>query len=238
MAVDHVGSNARRWRFIQGSTHDHWNAVKTNNLRCFLYSVSALLGECGTQCMLVPGVNSWSLHVGIEWDHLTLYSAMMVELWTRKREMGDEDESNVEDNEKCGILVAWLGWEDPVSVLLHARSGLVPAESGMVNWPAHNILSSSSFSWWFVSSSLFSLLPFLNSTITWEHEVKSSLSISPCLEQVLTPSSVNTAHIIHTELHMPCTAYGDYWIHWILHSSHTASWNDRLSPATSQFLSS
>jgi hypothetical protein len=28
---------------------------------------------------------------------LTLFSAMIVELWTRKREMGDEDENDVED---------------------------------------------------------------------------------------------------------------------------------------------
>ena len=44
---------------------------------------------------------------------------MMLELWTRKREMGDEDENNVEDTsayEKSGIWLAWLGWEDPVSV--------------------------------------------------------------------------------------------------------------------------
>jgi hypothetical protein len=30
-------------------------------------------------------------------DELTLCSAMMVELWTRKREMGDEHESDMED---------------------------------------------------------------------------------------------------------------------------------------------
>jgi len=35
--------------------------------------------------------------------------AMMVELWTRKREMGDEDESDMEDmggNEKSGVRLA------------------------------------------------------------------------------------------------------------------------------------
>jgi len=32
----------------------------------------------------------------IERDDLTLYSAMMMELWTRKREIGDEDENDVE----------------------------------------------------------------------------------------------------------------------------------------------
>jgi hypothetical protein len=68
---------------------------------------------------------------------------MMVELWTRKREMGDEDENNMEDMsgyEKSGVRLAWLGLEDIVSVLFPARSGLVPAVSGMVNWLAHEIL--------------------------------------------------------------------------------------------------
>jgi hypothetical protein len=42
-----------------------------------LYSVHAVLG-----------VNSGSLHGRIERDDLTLCSVMIVELWTRKREMG------------------------------------------------------------------------------------------------------------------------------------------------------
>ena len=39
-------------------------------------------------------------------DDLTLCSAMMVELWTRKREIGDEDENDMEDTngyEKSGV---------------------------------------------------------------------------------------------------------------------------------------
>jgi hypothetical protein len=42
----------------------------------------------------------------MERDDLTLCSAMMVELWTRKREMGDENEDDVEDTsryEKPGV---------------------------------------------------------------------------------------------------------------------------------------
>jgi len=68
---------------------------------------------------------------------------MMVELWTRKREMGDEDENDMEDTsgyDKSGVRLAWLGLKDLVSVLLAAGSGLVPAVSGMVNWLAHEIL--------------------------------------------------------------------------------------------------
>jgi len=53
---------------------------------CMLYSVYALLGA-----------NSWSWHGEIGRGDITLGSTMIVELWTRKREMGDEDENNVED---------------------------------------------------------------------------------------------------------------------------------------------
>jgi len=45
----------------------------------------------------------------MEKDDLTLCSAMMVELWTRKREMGDEDENDGEDMsgyEKSGVQLA------------------------------------------------------------------------------------------------------------------------------------
>ena len=68
---------------------------------------------------------------------------MMVELWTRKREMGDEDENDMEDTSsygKAGVRLAWWGLEDLVSVLLPAGLGLVSAVSGMVNWLAHEVL--------------------------------------------------------------------------------------------------
>jgi len=44
-----------------------------------------------------------------ERDDLTLCSAMMGELWTRKREMGDGNENDVEDTsgyEKSGVRLA------------------------------------------------------------------------------------------------------------------------------------
>ena len=84
----------------------------------------------------VVGVNSRSCHGEIQRDDLTLYSAMIIELWTRKREMGDEDEINLEDmsgDEKSGVQHASLGWKDLVWVKLHPESGLGPAVSGMVN---------------------------------------------------------------------------------------------------------
>jgi len=68
---------------------------------------------------------------------------MMVELLTRKRGMGDEEENDMEDMsgpEKSGVRLARFGLEDLISVLLPAGSGLVPAVLGMVNWLAHKIL--------------------------------------------------------------------------------------------------
>jgi len=45
-------------------------------------------------------------------DDITLCSTMMLELWMRKREMGDQDENDVEDKsgyEKSGVQLASLG---------------------------------------------------------------------------------------------------------------------------------
>jgi len=94
---------------------------------------------------------------------------MMVMLWTRKREMGDADENNMEDPsqyDKSGVRLVWLYVEDIVSVLFEARLRMVPAISGMVNWLAQEILLSLSCSWWFPTASLVSLFVVLNSTIT------------------------------------------------------------------------
>jgi hypothetical protein len=59
-----------------------------------LYSVYAVLG-----------VDSGSWYAEMERDDLTLCSAMMVEIWTRKREMGDEHENNVDMSryDKSGV---------------------------------------------------------------------------------------------------------------------------------------
>jgi len=180
--------------------------------------------ECCTQCMLysvyaILGVNSWSRHGEIERDDLTLCSAMMVEMWMRKREMGDEDENNVEHKsgyEKSGVRPAWLGWEDLVSVLLHAGWGLVPAVSGMVTWLAHELLLSPSFSWCFVPSPL----PSPKNT-KLSHP-------SPSLHAMIKSQ--------HRVQHTPSTAYTEYSIHRVQHTLSTASSQHQLSPARSQSL--
>jgi len=51
---------------------------------------------------------------------------------------------------------------------------------------------SPSFSWWFPPSPLISLFLVLNSTITSEYKVKSSLSISPCNNHELTQSTASS----------------------------------------------
>jgi len=75
----------------------------------------------------------------------------------------------------------------------------------MVNWLTHEFLLSPSFSWRFVPSPLISLFLVLNSAITLEHEVKSSLSISPCHDQDLTPTTAYIEYSIHRVLHHPNT---------------------------------
>ena len=45
----------------------------------------------------------------------------------------EKDENDVEDMIGYEVRLAGLGWEDRVAVMLHAGSGLLQAESGMVN---------------------------------------------------------------------------------------------------------
>ena len=124
IAVNCVGRHARSWWYIQRSTRNHEKEVKTHNYGLMLYLVYAVLGACCTSCMLhsvyaVLRVTSWSWHGEIERDDLTFCSEMMVELWMTKKEMGDEDENNVEDTsgyEKSGVWLAWLGCENLVLV--------------------------------------------------------------------------------------------------------------------------
>jgi hypothetical protein len=61
----------------------------------------------------------------------------------RKREMEDVVENDMEDISGYGKSAVWLGWlglEDIISVWLPARSGLIPALSGMASSLAHEIL--------------------------------------------------------------------------------------------------
>jgi len=62
----------------------------------------------------------------------------------------------------------------------------------MIDWLAPNILLRPRFTWWFPLSLFISLFHILNSTLTWEHKVKSSLCVSPCHNHDLTPSTAST----------------------------------------------
>jgi len=77
--------------------------------------------------------------------------------------------------------------------------------------------SSTSFS----SSSPISLLLVHNSKIITEHKVKSSLTISPCHDHELTPSTAYTEYRIHRVQHTPSPAYTKV--------QHTPSTQDCLS---------
>jgi len=69
----------------------------------------------------------------------------------------------------------------------------------------------------FSSSSTISIFLIHISTIITEHKVKSSLSISPCHDQDLTPSTV-----LHWVQHTPSTAHCKYSIHREQHTPNTA----------------
>jgi len=133
--------------------------------------IQRVLGGCCTCCTLyslytVLEFNSWSWYKDIERDDVTLCSAMMVELWTTKIELDDEEENDVKNTsgyEEPGVRLASFGLKDLISGILHAESRHIPAVSVMVNWLAHKILFSSTFPWCFPPSRLISLFLVLNS---------------------------------------------------------------------------
>ena len=52
VAVNLVGRHAGSRSYIQGSTRNRANEGMTDNFVWTLYSVNAVLGVCGTRCML------------------------------------------------------------------------------------------------------------------------------------------------------------------------------------------
>jgi len=149
----------------------------------------------------------------------------MVELWMRKREMGDEDENDVENTrgyEHSGIQLGWLGLEGLISVKLHTWLGLVPAVSGMVNQLAHGIL---------YVPVLHDKLPYLFSCLSF-----SSCTILSSKNTKFSQPSLSPYIIIlswHRVQHTPSAAYTEYCIHRVLHTRRTVSSQDRLSLAPS-----
>jgi len=157
MAVDHVGRYAESWSYIQGSTRNHVNEGKTNNLGWMLYLVYA-----------VHGVNSGSCHGEIERDDLTLCSAMIVELWTRKRDgvWRWERYGGYERIWEIRGTTCLIGLGRPRIGVISRRIGTRTCRIGDGQLTRTRNSRNPSFSWWFPPSPLISLFLVLNSTIT------------------------------------------------------------------------
>jgi len=140
----------------------------------------------------------------------------MVELRTRKREMGGYGGNH---HEKLGLnrmscasqftILDTAGTSpDPACNYTNTRSSQ-PNQARRTPDLSYPLVSSTSFS----SSSPLTLFLVHNSTIIAEHHVKSSLSISPCHDHELTPSTAYTKYSIHRVQHTASTAYTEYSIH-------------------------
>jgi len=141
----------------------------------------------------------------------------MVELRMRKRVMrGDGGNHHQKLGFKKILCASQFSIPDTASMSPTAACHNTDTRSSQPNQGSHTpdfsylLVSSTSFS----SSSSISLFLVHNCTIIAEHKAKSSLSISPCHDHQLTPS----------------TAYTEYSIHRVQHTPSTASTQDCLSP--------
>jgi len=197
----------------------------------------AVRGVCRTQCMLyslyaVFGIISWLKLGEMKSDDLTSCSDGIIVLRTRKREMRADGGNH---REKQGL-----------QRILYASQFSFPNTTGRsTNRACNNIDSRSAkpnkvsrtpyISYLLISSTLLtssspnSLFLVHNSTIITDHNVKSSLSISPCHYHPLTLSTAYTEYSIHQVQHTPSTAYTKYNIHQVQHTPSTASTPDCLS---------
>jgi len=78
----------------------------------------------------IHGLNSRSWHGEIGRNEQPVYYTMMLEMWARKRDMGDEGINNLDDMsgyDKALVQIARVGWDDIVTVKLASISGLLSA---------------------------------------------------------------------------------------------------------------
>jgi len=140
----------------------------------------------------------------------------MVELRTRKGDGGNNHEKLGLKRISCAsqyTIPDMAGTRpDPAGNNTDTRSSQ-PNQACCTPDFSYPLVSSTSFS----SSSPISLILVHNSTIIAEHKVKSSLSISPCHDHELTPSTAYTEYSIHRVQHTPSTAYSEYSIHRVQH---------------------
>jgi len=105
--------------------------------RCMLYSVYGVLGVCCARCY--PMILAWRDREG--WLNFVFCNDDGRAVNKKERD-GDEEENDVEVTSGCEQSRVWLtrsGWEDLVSVWFYKGSGLVPAETEMVQWLTHQI---------------------------------------------------------------------------------------------------
>jgi len=158
----------------------------------------------------VLGVNSPSWPGEIEREDITPYSLVMVELSTRKREIR-RDGGNHHGTPGLGEYCVRLNWPSPTQqVRVPIRRVLTPIR-GLLN-PIRQVvlLISHSRSYPPYCSHLDPpSRPFSSTTLpsSQEHNVKSSLSISPCYHRELILSTAYTEYSIHRVQHTPSTAY-------------------------------
>jgi len=125
MAVDRVGRHAGSWSYIQGSTRNHQNEGKTNNLGWMLYSVYAVLSVCCTRCMLCSVYAV--LSVCYTWCKLMIMTWRDREGWLNfvfcddSRVVDEKERDGGWRSERCGgyeriweirgtTCLIWLGW--------------------------------------------------------------------------------------------------------------------------------
>jgi len=194
--------------------------------QCMLYSVYAVPGVWCTRCMLcwvcvVFGVNYWSWHEEWERDDLTWCSLVMVELRMRQREMRGD---GTKYHEKLGLKRILCGSQFTNPKMGGLRTDEECNKTDMRSSQPNQASRTPAFHYppisctSVLSSSPMSLFLVQNSTIIAEHKVKSSLSISPCHDHELTPSTAYTKYSIHREQYTPRTVYTENSIHRVQHT--------------------
>ena len=122
---------------------------------------------------------------------------MLVELWTRKREMGDEDENDEEDMSgygKSGVQICLIGLGRlPINIITR-RIGTRTCHI----WDGKlTRLQNSLKSQCLMIISPFSTHYSLSRPELYRHEVESSLTISLCHDQDSTPNTAHNEYSLH-----------------------------------------
>jgi len=163
-----------------------------------------ILGVCCTRCMLYSvyaalSVNSWWWHGEMERDDLTLCSCDDGRVADKKESDGGwrwERHGRYKLLWEIRSMTCLIAFTRPRIGVIACRIGTRTCHIGDGQLTRTRNSSSPSFSWWFPPSPLISLFLVLNSTITWEHGVQSSLSISPCRNHDLRSNTAYTNYSI------------------------------------------